>query len=158
MGNSFRSPLPRISPQWLSELRRLWTSVLQRVWGDSKRLTGRYNPRTNQLPGTGTSCQSTLPKPDSPNERTLSFDNSPTLELHSAIIIIIINPLTARVVGAPQTISKPVSSIFAVLHCPLGLGKLQACPFSDVVFPPILLSALSSSPFHCALQDSFGQT
>ena len=37
--------------------------------------------------------------------------------------------------------------------CLLGLGELQACPFSDVVFPPLPLSALSSSPFHCALQD-----
>ena len=27
-----------------------------------------------------------------------------------------------------------------------------------VVFPPLPLSALSSSPFHCTLQDSFGQT
>ena len=35
--------------------------------------------------------------------------------------------------------------------CLLGLGELQACPFSDVVFPPLPLSALSSSPFHCAL-------
>ena len=25
---------------------------------------------------------------------------------------------------------------FPVLHCPLGLGELQACPFSDAVFPP----------------------
>ena len=31
-----------------------------------------------------------------------------------------------------------------VLHCPLGLGKLQACPLPDVVFPPLLPSALSS--------------
>ena len=23
---------------------------------------------------------------------------------------------------------------FSVLHCPLGLGELQACPFPDVVF------------------------
>ena len=47
---------------------------------------------------------------------------------------------------------------FPVLHCPLGLGKLQACPFPDVVFPPLPLSALSSPPSHCALQDGFGQT
>ena len=40
------------------------------------------------------------------------------------IIIIIINPLTARVVGAPQMILQPVSSIFPVLHCPLGLAEL----------------------------------
>ncbi|WP_419631123.1 hypothetical protein, partial [Thiolapillus sp.] len=74
------------------------------------------------------------------------------------IIIIIIYPLTTKVVGAPQMISQPVSSIFPVLHCPLGLGELQACPFPDIVFPPLPLSALSSSPFHCALQDGFGQT
>ena len=43
------------------------------------------------------------------------------------------------------------------LFCPLRLGELQACPFPDVVFPPLPLSA-SSSPFHCALQDGFGQT
>ena len=44
------------------------------------------------------------------------------------------------------------------LHCPLGLGELQACPFPDVVFPLIPLSALSSSPLRCELQDGFGQT
>ena len=47
--------------------------------------------------------------------------------------------LTARVVGAPQMISLPVSFIFPVLHCPLGLGELQACPFPDVVFNDDLL-------------------
>ena len=46
--------------------------------------------------------------------------------------------------------------LFPALHCPLGLGELQTCPFPDVVFPILLLSALSSSPFHCALQDGFG--
>ena len=74
------------------------------------------------------------------------------------IVIIIINPLTARVVGAPRMILQPVFSIFAVLHCPLGLADFQACPFPDVVFPPLPLSALSSFPFHCALQNGFGQT
>ena len=29
---------------------------------------------------------------------------------------------------------------FSVLHCPLGLGELQACPVPDVVFPPLPLS------------------
>ena len=50
------------------------------------------------------------------------------------------------------------SPFFPVLHCPLELAELQACPFPDVVFPPFPLSALSSSPFHCAMQDVFGQT
>ena len=45
-----------------------------------------------------------------------------------------------------------------VLHCHLGLHELQACPFPDFVFQPLPLYALSSSPFHCALQGGFGQT
>ena len=75
------------------------------------------------------------------------------LTLPSSVTI----PLTARVIGAPQMILPPVSSIF-VLHFPLGPGEFQAYPFPDVVFPRLLLSALSSSLFHCALQDGFGQT
>ena len=63
------------------------------------------------------------------------------------IISIIINPLTARVVGAPQIILQPLFSIFLVLHCPPGLAELQAYPFPDVVFPPLPLSALSFPPF-----------
>ena len=50
------------------------------------------------------------------------------------------------------------STFFPVLHCPLGLAELQARPFLDVVFSPLPLSALCSSPSHCALQDCFGQT
>ena len=71
------------------------------------------------------------------------------------VFIIIIYPLTARVAEAPHMISKPVFSIFPYFP---PLGKLQACPFPDVVFPPLPVSALSSSPFHCALQDGFSQT
>ena len=74
------------------------------------------------------------------------------------IIIIIISPLTARVVGAPQMILQPVFSIFPCSPLPSGTCRTQACPFPDVVFPPLPLSALSSSPFHCALHDDFGQT
>ena len=69
-----------------------------------------------------------------------------TTLMHLCIyIFIIIYPLTARVVGAPQIISQP--------FCSSGPAKLQACPFPHVVFPPLPLSALSSSSFHCALQD-----
>ena len=66
-------------------------------------------------------------------------------------------PNTARVVGTPLMISHPVSSFFRVLHCPLGLGELRTCPFPDVVLSSLPLSALSSSPVHCALEDGFGQ-
>ena len=77
------------------------------------------------------------------------------------VIIIIIYSLTPRVVGARQMISQPVSWNFPCSPLPSGTWwtpELQACPFPDVVFPPFPLSALSSSPFYCALQDGFGQT
>ena len=80
------------------------------------------------------------------------------IKLVIIIIIIIIYPLTARVVGAPHMILHQFPPFFPVLHCPLGLGEIQACPFRDVVFPFLPLSALPPSPFHCALQDGFGQT
>ena len=76
----------------------------------------------------------------------------------SIIIIIIINPLTVRVVGAPQMILQPAFSISPCSPLPLGPAELYVCPSPDAVFPPLPLSALSSSPFHCALQDGFGQT
>ena len=68
-------------------------------------------------------------------------------------------PLVARVVlGTTDDFTTSFLHLFPVLHCPLGLAELQACPFLDVVFPPLPLSALSSVPFQCALQDGFGQT
>ena len=60
--------------------------------------------------------------------------------------------------GTTDDFATILKKIFPVLQCPLRLAELQACPFPDVVFPPLLLSVLSSSPFHCALQDGFGQT
>ena len=43
------------------------------------------------------------------------------------------------------------SPFFLLLHHPLGLGELLACPFPDVVFLPLPLSALSSSPLSLCL-------
>ena len=54
-------------------------------------------------------------------------------------------------------VSLSSSVMYLSLHCLLGLGKLQACPFPDVVFSPLPLSALCSCPFHCALQDGLGR-
>ena len=65
--------------------------------------------------------------------------------------LIIIYPLTARVVGASQF---PPFSVFSTALWDLAL---QACPFPDVVLSPLPLSALSSSPFHCTLQDGVGR-
>ena len=67
-------------------------------------------------------------------------------------------PLTTRSLEHHRWLhcSQPVSSIF--LSSPqLGFGELQVCPFPHVVFPPLLQSALPSSPFHRALQDGFSQ-
>ena len=130
----------------------------------SPRADGRDDRGNGRLDAVTTLLQ-TLPvkenvqSEDADNTVTTGFTEKYTGRVRSVlIIIIIINPLTARVVGAPQIILQPVFSIFPVLHCPLGLAEFQACPFPDVVFPPLPLSALSSSPFHCALQDGFGQT
>ena len=80
-------------------------------------------------------------------------------EFNLIIIIIIINPLTARVVGAPQMILQPVFSVFPCSPLPAGTCRIPGLSkFPDGVFPPLPLSALSSSPFHCDLQDGFGKT
>ena len=60
--------------------------------------------------------------------------------------------------GTTDDFATSFLHFFPVLHCPLELAELQACPFPNVVFAPLPLSALSSSFFHCALQDGFGQT
>ena len=91
----------------------------------------------------------TLPRPPSS-----SLYLSRALQSENIIIIIIVNPLTVLVVGAPEVILQPVFSIFPCSPLPSGTCRT---PFPDVVFPPLPLSALSSSPFHCALQDGFGQ-
>ena len=67
-------------------------------------------------------------------------------------------PQSGGSLGHHRWFRNQFSPFVPVLHCPLGLCEHQACPFPDVVFPPLPLSALSSSPFHCVLQDGFGQT
>ena len=69
------------------------------------------------------------------------------------IIIIIIYPLTARVVGAPQTISQPVSSIFRCSPSPSGTWRT---PGPDVVIHfflclPCLLSPLPPFTVPCKM-------
>ena len=61
------------------------------------------------------------------------------------IIAIIINSLNCEGRwGTTNDLTPSFLHFFSVLHCPLGLGELLACPFPDVVFPPFFLSALSN--------------
>ena len=69
----------------------------------------------------------------------------------------LIYPLTTKSFGHHRWFLNQFSPFSPVLHCPLGLAELQACPFPYAVFPSLSLSALSSSPFHCALQDGLAR-
>ena len=88
-------------------------------------------------------CNCTRGCTDTVRESALKADSG----TESSSSIIIINPLTARVVGAPELMLQPVFSIFPCSPLPLGLAELQACPFPDVVFPPLPLSASLLPPF-----------
>ena len=50
--------------------------------------------------------------------------SSRLLHYFGLLIIVIIYPVTARVVGAPQMISQPVSSIFPCSPLPSVIGEL----------------------------------
>ena len=69
-------------------------------------------------------------------------------------------PYVRGSLGYPWWFCNQFPPFFPVFLWLLGLclHELQACPFPDTVFPPLPVSALSSSPFHCALQDGFCQT
>ena len=60
--------------------------------------------------------------------------------------------------GHHRRFRNQFSPLSPVLNCPLEPDELQACPFTDVFFPPLLLSALLSSSFHCAVHDGLSQT
>ena len=74
------------------------------------------------------------------------------------IIIVIIYPLTTRVVGHHRCFHNQFPQFSPVLHCPLGFGELQACPFPNVVFPPPFKMGLArpdervTCPYHCSLR------
>ena len=68
------------------------------------------------------------------------------------------SPLTAGFVGAPQMTSQPVSSIFLCSPLPSGTWRTPGLSIPKSSFSHLFLSALSSSPFHRALRDGFGQT
>ena len=66
-------------------------------------------------------------------------------------------PLTIGSLEHQRWLHNLFPPLFSVLWCSLGLGELQACAFPDV-FPPLLLSALSSLPFHWTLHNGYGHT
>ena len=67
-------------------------------------------------------------------------------------------PLTVEVVVAPRMTSQPVSFIVLCSQLPSVTWQTPGLSNPNVIFPSLLLSALSSFTFQCALQDSFGQT
>ena len=90
----------RISPQWLSMLRRLWSNVPWQIHMYSREIMIYF----------------LIWKHNNKNPSNIG-------SFLDTIIIIIICPLTARVVLAPKMISQPVSSIFPC--SPLPSGTLQ---------------------------------
>ena len=75
------------------------------------------------------------------------------------IIIIIIYPLTARAVRAPQMILQPVSSVFPCFPLPSGtLRRPPGLPIPWCCLPTTSSVCPVFFPLHCALQDGFGQT
>ena len=91
-------------------------------------------------------------------DTSISDQRLPTLSLQASHSSSSPIPSPRGSLGHHRWFHNQFPPFFPSLHCPPELGKLQACPFPDVVFPPLLLSASSSSPFHCALQDVSGQT
>ena len=74
------------------------------------------------------------------------------------IIIIIIYPLTARVVGAPQMISQAVSSIFPCSPLSSGTWWTPSLSIPWCCLPTSSSVCLVLFRLYCALQDGFGQT
>ena len=74
--------------------------------------------------------------------------------------ISLIFPLTVRVVGAPQMISQPVSSIFPCSPLPSGTWRTPglSIPWCCLPTPSSVCLVFSPPHFHCALQDGFVQT
>ena len=62
-------------------------------------------------------------------------------------VIIIINPLTAKIIRILQLPFQPAFflSICPSFHCPLGLAELHTCPFPNVVFPLLPGSTIKST-------------
>ena len=75
---------------------------------------------------------------------------------HRDFIFTFTYSLVAWVVGAPRMTSQPVSSIsFFFSPLPSGTWRTPGLSIPWCCLPIFFLSALSSSPFHCALQGGF---
>ena len=73
-------------------------------------------------------------------------------------LIIIIYPLFMRVAGAPQMTSQPVSSIFPCSSLPSGTWQTPGLSIPWCCHSTSASICLVFFPFHCDLQDGFGQT
>ena len=69
--------------------------------------------------------------------------NLPAQSIYLSIFFFtFIYPLTVGGCWGDRWLHNKFPPFFSVLHRSLGLGKLQACPFPDVVFPSLFLPCL----------------
>ena len=78
-----------------------------------------------------------------PHQQSIDINLQPLINLgfhYTHIIKIIYHRLSLNREGRWCTTDDFATSFapfFPVLHCPLWLGELKACPFPDFVFPPL---------------------
>ena len=123
------------------------------MWADAT-----YRRQCGRMQAVINTCTSRAATHTRKGDNSSNFTHATDDSSHSVIIIIIIYPFTARVVGAPQMSSQPVSSIFPCSPLPSGIWRITGPSIPCCCLPTSSLSALSFSPFHCVLQDGFGQT
>ena len=104
-------------------------------------------------------CRLISPPPPPPTEPIFGKIYDKIATLYCLIIIININPLTARVVGAPQVISQPVSSIFPCSPLPSGTFHFFLC--LPCLRPPFTVPCKmvlarpderETWPYHCSVR------
>ena len=84
------------------------------------------------------------------------LQNVQTISLHPSLSLIYALP--AEVVGAPQMTLQPVSSIFLCSALPSGTWRTPGLSIHWRCLNTPFSVCLVFFPFHCALQDGFGQT
>ena len=106
-----------------------------------------------QTEGGSAQCRVKYSSSDSNHRRSIDFINGHDRQLNfKSVVFIIIYPLTARVVGAPQMILQPVSSIFPCSSLPSatcrtpGLSIPWCCLGMFLAYHPATISRMKFVP------------